>query len=84
MCRCMAAWQARVHRKQLLQDLLQQGLVLSEQLAAKAAFRVWFEVCKQLRSACWQSGFLWAAAFLIVVSGDLRQQWNPPKSLAST
>lgn len=42
--RCLAAWQGRVLRRQQLEDLLQQGLVMSERMAAKAAFRVWHEV----------------------------------------
>jgi hypothetical protein len=37
-------WQGRVLRRQQLEDLLQQGLVTSERMAAKAAFRVWHEV----------------------------------------
>jgi hypothetical protein len=42
--RCIAAWQGRVLRRQQLEELLQQGLVMSERLAAKAAFRGWREV----------------------------------------
>lgn len=40
----MAAWQGRVLRRQQLEELLQQGLIMSERLAAKAAFRGWQEV----------------------------------------
>jgi hypothetical protein len=37
-------WQGHVLRRRQLEDLLQQGLVMSERMAAKAAFRVWHEV----------------------------------------
>lgn len=40
----MAAWQGRVLRRQQLEELLQQGLIMSERLAAKAAFRGWQNV----------------------------------------
>lgn len=42
--RCLAVWYGRVLRKQQLWDLLQQGLLMSKQLAAQTAFRGWREV----------------------------------------
>lgn len=43
----MAAWQGCVLRRQQLEELLQQGLIMSERLAAKAAFRGWQEVSQR-------------------------------------
>lgn len=42
--RCLEAWQSRVLRRQQLEGLLLQGLAMSEQMAAKSAFRGWHEV----------------------------------------
>jgi hypothetical protein len=43
-CRCLAVWHGRVLRKLQLWDLLQQGLLMSKQLAAQTAFRGWHKV----------------------------------------
>lgn len=43
-CRVVTAWQGCVLRRQQLQGLLQQGLVMSERMAATAAFRGWHTV----------------------------------------
>jgi hypothetical protein len=44
VCRCLTVWHGRVLRKQQLWGLLQQGLLMSKQLAAQTAFRGWHQV----------------------------------------
>jgi hypothetical protein len=55
--RCLEAWQGRVLRRQQLEGLLLQGLAMSEQMAAKSAFRGWHEVrhWQYDASGTWQS-----------------------------